>query len=389
MVESTLMPQTTNCLADGSDERGVGNAPECGDSSRIRGITNRCFRTAFEEYRRRPLTSPLLLHGYAKEVLAEMPSSSIDCVMTSPPYWGKREYENGGIGMESTCDSYVQALEQVFVEVKRILKPSGSFWLNIGDRYVNKGLAGVPWRVAFMLTDRQGWVTRNSVVWNKVKSGMDNTTDRLGNIHETVFHFVKQPKGYYYNVDNIRTTPRKARVENGAIISATGVSGVRYRRQIEMSVELSSAEKIAALSALDEMLNEIRCGKITDFRMIIRNQQRTTHSNSQRVSGRAKELRDKGFYFIRCHPKGSKPSDVWDILPEDTHNRSSHPSPYPSDLCRIPILATCPPEGIVLDPFCGTGTTLLVANDLERKSVGVDCSREYLEYAESRCARLI
>lgn len=86
--------------------------------------------------------------------------------------------------------------------------------------------------------------------------------------------------------------------------------------------------------------------------MIIRGQQRTTHSDSEQLSGRAKELKDKGFYFLMYHPDGSKPGDVWDILPEDTQKRGSHFAPYPEDLCKILILATCPPQGIVLDPFC-------------------------------------
>ncbi len=95
--------------------------------------------------------------------------------------------------------------------------------------------------------------------------------------------------------------------------------------------------------------------------MIIRGQQRTTHSDSERVSGRARELQGEGFYFLKYHPNGSKLSDVWDILPEDTQKRKGHFAAYPEDLCKIPILTTCPSDGIVLDPFCGTGTTNYVA----------------------------
>ena len=126
---------------------------------------------------------------------------------------------------------------------------------------------------------------------------------------------------------------------------------------------------MAAIKALDSMLDEVAEGQIADFRMIIRGQQRTTHSGSEKVSGRAKELRDKGFYFLRCHPRGSKPSDVWDITPEDTQRRRFYFAPYPIDLCRIPILVTCPPNGIVLGPFAGTGTTMLAAKHIGRKSV--------------------
>ena len=361
----------------------------CWVGDRAMSVISEHYGTAFVGYQSGNELTPLLLLGDANFVLAELPSGSVDCVMTSPPYWGKREYEDGGIGQESTGVEYIGELEKVFAQVKRVLKPSGSFWLNMGDTYHDKGLAGIPWRVALRLIDCNDWVLRNSVIWNKMKSGMDNTQDRLGNIHENVFHFVKQAKGYYYDADAIRSQPRSARVENGKVVSATGVSGVRYRKQIEASTDLSYAEKKSALSVLDDILAEMRDGLVSDFRMIIRGNQRTTHSNSVRVSGRAKEIQDKGFYVIRCHPKGSKPADVWDIVPEDTQQRKLHFAPYPTDLCRIPILATCPHDGIVLDPFCGTGTTLLAAWELGRKSVGIDLSPRYLEYAEERCRRLL
>jgi site-specific DNA-methyltransferase (adenine-specific) len=352
-------------------------------------IITTAYGGALALYASQDTCHPLLFEGDALTVLKDIPADSIDCVMTSPPYWGKREYENGGIGLESDYRAFIQNLLAIFSELKRVLKPEGSFWLNIGDTYKNKSLVGVPWRVAFELIDHQGWILRNSVIWNKVKSGMDNTKDRLGNVHEDVFHFVKQVKGYYYDADAIRTKPREARIVHGAIVSATGVSGVRYKRQIELSTSLSLREKASAFRALDQMLADVGAGNLSDFRMIIRGQQRATHSDSEKLSGRAKELRDKGFYFLRYHPNGSKPSDVWDIIPEDTQNRESHFAPYPVDLCRIPILATCPEGGIVLDPFCGTGTTLLASGKLGRKSVGIDISRQYLEFAEERCAAFL
>ena len=357
---------------------------------RIAGeIVEEGFGDAFSAYCQECSYSPLLLHGDSLEVLRSLPAGSIDFVMTSPPYWGQREYDGGGIGLEQHHRDYVHNLVRIFGEIRRILKSTGSFWLNIGDTYHCKGLLGIPWRVAFELTDNQGWILRNSVVWNKLKGGMDNSKDRLGNVHELVFHFVKEPQGYFYNANAIRSRPGEARVVNGAIVSATGVSGVRYKRQIELSTALLEGEKKNAFTALDLMLYDLAQGKISDFRMVIRGQQRATHSDSEKVSGRAKELRDKGFYFLKYHPNGSKPSDVWDIIPEDTQRRESHFAPYPIDLCRIPLLATCPPDGIVLDPFCGTGTTLVAARDGGNKSIGIDISRRYLELAQDRTRSLL
>ena len=347
------------------------------------------LRTHLEGYLSEARICPLFVLGDALEVLQQIPDHTFDMAMTSPPYWGKREYDNGGMGLEKDYRQFVDNLASICAEVRRVLKTTGSFWLNIGDSYENKNLLGIPWRVAIRLTDEQGWILRNSIVWNKVKGGPDNTKDRLRTVHEDVFHFVKSARGYYYDADAIRSTPKTAKVVNGAVVSASGVCGVRYKRQIELSTELSEEEKHNAFAALDGMLQAVANDDIPDFRMIIRGQQRTTHSDSLKVSGRAKELYERGYYFLKYHPNGSKPSDVWDIIPEDTQKRKAHFAAYPEDLCRIPILATCPPSGIVLDPFCGTGTTMLVASNLSRKSVGIDISKEYLHSAEERCRTLL
>jgi site-specific DNA-methyltransferase (adenine-specific) len=252
---------------------------------------------------------PLFLVGDSLEVLASFPRECVDFCMTSPPYWGQRAYSSGGIGLEETYSEYLERLLAVLAEAKRVLKKTGSFWLNIGDTYKKKSLVGIPWRVALSMTDTQGWILRNSVVWNKIKGSPDNAKDKLRNVHEHVFHFVKS-EHYFYDTDAVRHKPGQAKVVNGAVISATGVSGVRYRRQIELSTALGDSEKRDAFAVLDAMLAEVRLGKLADFRMIIRGQQRTTHSDSEQVSGRARELADRGFYFLRYHPDGAKPSDV-------------------------------------------------------------------------------
>lgn len=307
--------------------------------------------------------------------------------MTSPPYWGHREYDTGGIGEEKSHLDYVEGLVAIVGQVQRVLKPEGSFWLNLGDSYRDKSLVGVPWRVALKLIDEGAWLLRNDVVWNKVKGAPDQSKDKLRNIHEYVFHFVKQ-RSYFYDADAIRSKPRSSSVVNGSVVSATGVTGIRYKRQIELSTSLTPEEKVTALRALDGILEDVRAQKISDFRMVIRNQQRATHSDSVKVSGRAKELQSRGFYFLKYHPNGSKPSDVWDIVPEDTQKRDAHFAPYPVDLCRLPILATCPQGGTVLDPFCGTGTTLLAAAKLGRNGIGIDVSPTYAEMIKARLAEL-
>ena len=343
------------------------------------------IQSLFSSYAISNTIEPLFLNGDALKILSQLPEESIDFAMTSPPYWGKRQYLEDGIGLEKNYHEYIRNLCLVFAEIKRVLKDTGSFWLNIGDSYKAKRLLGIPWRIAFEMTDNQGWILRNEIIWNKVKGGQDNTKDRLGNVHEQLFHFVKKPKGYYYNVNAIRSKPSQSKIVNGAVVSATGVTGVRYKRQIELSTVLTLQEKKKALHALESILEDIRQGKLHDFRMIIRGQQRTTHSDSEKLSGRAKELRDKGYYFLKYHPKGSKPRDVWEILPEDSQKRTKHYAAYPEDICKVPLLATCPENGIAIDPFSGTGTTMLVAKRLGRKSIGIELSREYIKLSQKRC----
>jgi DNA modification methylase len=347
------------------------------------------FGQEFQRYREAGSHRPMFLCGNTLDVLRALPAQAIDFCMTSPPYWGQRQYASEGIGLEANYRDYIANLVSICGELQRVLNDTGSFWLNIGDSYQGKRLLGIPWRIALELTDQHGWILRNDVIWNKIKGGPDNSKDKLRNVHEHLFHFVKQPSGYFYDVDAIRSSPKKSKVLNGAIVSATGVSGVRYKRQIELSTALDEKEKEAASAALGDMLQEIVEGRLADFRMIIRGQQRTTHSDSERVSGRARELREKGFYFLKYHPNGSKPSDVWEILPEDTQKRELHFAPYPEDLCKMPLLATCPEDGIALDIFCGTGTTNLVAFHLGRKSVGIDLCQDYIDFAKQRCNFLL
>jgi len=334
------------------------------------------------EYIRTESQFPLFVQGDSLDVLRSISDNSVDCCVTSPPYWQKRQYENGGIGLEESPQEYINSLFNIIKEVKRVLKPSGSFWLNIGDSYQNKSLLGIPWRIALMMID-DGWILRNNVIWNKHKGGMNPNKDRFGSVFEDFFFFVKSEK-YYFDADAVRSKPRQTKVKNGSVVSATGVSGIRYKRQIELSTSLSDEEKKNASEQLEQVLNRIRRGEISDFRMVIRNEQRTTHSDSTKLSGRAKELKDKGFYFLFYNPKGTMPGNVWDIMPEDTQNRKMHFAPYPEELCVIPIKSTCPQNGVVLDPFSGTGTTMKVAYELGRKSIGIDLSNEYIKLAKQR-----
>lgn len=180
-------------------------------------MSTETYAGEFLAYLQCDASHPLFLSGESREVLAEFPDESVDFVMTSPPYWGQRQYARDGIGLEADHADYIASLSAICAELHRVLKPTGSFWLNLGDSYQNKRLMAIPWRVALELVDKQGWILRNDVIWNKVKGSPDNSTDKLRNVHEYVFHFVKSPKHYYYDADAIRSRPQKTKVVNGAI----------------------------------------------------------------------------------------------------------------------------------------------------------------------------
>jgi DNA modification methylase len=328
----------------------------------------------------------LLIHGDAKQVLAKMPRNHVNMCITSPPYWQERKY-NGidAIGLETTVEDYVKHLTQVFHEVKNVLRDDGSLWLNIGDKYEGKNLLGIPWQVAFSLKN-DGWILRNAVIWDKVKGNPSGSKDKLRNLYEYIFHFVKS-RYYSYNLDDIRDMPGKPYYRKGKIITASGVSGVKYERQIKASKHLSETEKEAALNALKATLKKVETGQIPDFRMIIRGEQRTTHSNDLGFSGRAQELAIKGFCILRYNKKGAPPSDIWRIIPEDSWRKDSHFAIFPEDLCEIPIKTSCPPNGTLIDPFVGTGTAIVTALALGRRAIGIDICQEYLAVADERISR--
>ena len=324
--------------------------------------------------------------GDAGAVMDLFPDNSIDTVITSPPYWGLRECSESdsqaAIGLEDSFEEYLLKIANVFSKVKDVLTPGGSLWLNVGDKYHNKQLMGMPWRIAIRLQE-QGWILRNEVIWNQSK-GSTSGKDRLRMNRESIFHFVKQAK-YFYSWQDILVEPtKKPSIKDGKVISATGVSGKKYRQQILESKCLNRTERENAIRALDDTLEAIKNGELVDFRMTIRGQQRVLHGNSAKLSGRAKELAEKGFYIIKSKSEGYMPNDIWNIVPEDEWRTDSHCAVFPVELLDLPIKATCPAGGVILDPFVGTGSTVIAGLMYGRRAIGIDISSEYLDVAETR-----
>jgi len=263
--------------------------------------------------------------------LPDLPDESVHMVMTSPPYWNLRDYGvEGQLGLEETPEEFVENLAEVFDEVKRVLRPDGSLWLNLGDTYDDKDLQQIPARVALELQDR-GWILRNRVTWTKPNPMPHGVSDRLNTTTEPIFHFIKN-KEYYYNLEKIRG-------------------------------ELAESTK----KKLDGRLDE-------------RDKIPSSLGNSNRKDRKGGGGNVDG--TLATNPDGKNPGDVFDIPTE--HFSEGHFAVYPPELCEKPIKATCPKDGIVLDPFAGAGTTCLKAKELGRKFIGIELNPEYADMARAR-----
>jgi site-specific DNA-methyltransferase (adenine-specific) len=264
--------------------------------------------------------------------LKALPKNSIDCIVTSPPYYGQRDYGmDGQIGNESKLEEYIENLVNIFNECKRVLKDSGSLWLNLGDKYNKGNLMGMPWRVALALQD-EGWILRNDIIWHKPNAMPHSAKNRLTTDHEYIFFFTKKAKDYYYDQDAIRE-------EHKTFSEDSKMKGGRNH----FGKNGGTPEK----------------GK--------------NSGNSNLHDGRW----DQAF-----HPNGRNKRTVWNV--PLSKFRGAHFAVFPERLIEPCILAGCPKNGIVLDPFFGAGTTGFVATQQGRKYVGLELNPEYAEIAENR-----
>jgi site-specific DNA-methyltransferase (cytosine-N4-specific) len=304
--------------------------------------------------------------GDACSVLAAMPEASANCIVTSPPYWGKRVYGVAGqYGHEDTPAAYVDTMRDVFREARRVLADDGTCWLNLGDSYSAggggatgmhaylgehitthraaglgaKNLLGLPWRVAFAL-QADGWILRNAVIWHKPNAMPESVRDRLACRHEFVFLLVKQTC-YWFDLDPIRV-PHAASTRRERRTRPPGHSNgsTRPPKYGPCTLGVTTARRYG--------------------------------------TGRPRDRR---------HPNGRNPGDVWSI-PTRPY-RGPHFAAYPIDLPLRCISAGCPPGGMVLDPFTGSGTTGLAAIQLGRQFTGIDISPDFAKLAAGRLAQAV
>jgi DNA modification methylase len=284
--------------------------------------------------------------GDALAVLKTFPAESVHCAVTSPPYYGLRDYgEEGQIGREDSPEEYISRLAAVFGEVWRVLKPDGTLWLNIADTYAGNGkgstghndykpkdLIGVPWLLAFALRN-DGWYLRNAVVWAKENPMPESVKDRFTRCYEFVFLLAKS-KNYYFDGLSVaepvaKSTVRRMKGGNRGTCKYTDGAPGQARQKINAAR--------APGSIPDELIP------------VLRNRR-----------------------------------DVWHINTVPYHG--AHFAAFPPDLARTCLLAGCPRGGVALDPFFGSGTTGLAAKESGRRYIGIDINAEYCRLAEERIA---
>lgn len=301
-----------------------------------------------------------LYHGDALAILQQLGDGVADCIVTSPPYFGLRDYDSEGqIGLETTPAEYVDRLAGVFAEAHRVLADDGTMWLNLGDSYSTrprgndagwdksrlnnpgrvqkaqsaslrprqfdrppKSLLGIPWRVVFALQDL-GWILRNEIIWAKPNAMPESVKDRLATRHERMFLFAKSER-YWFDLDPIREPHSPATRRRASAHRADPGRAAREASGFPVGINRQTLKLNQAM-----------------------------------------------------HSRGRNPGTVWTIPTQPF--AEAHFATFPLDLPRRCIVAGCRPGGTVLDPFSGTGTTGAAALANDRKYIGIDISSSYLD----------
>lgn len=296
-----------------------------------------------------------VIFGDALRGLRLLEDESVDTCITSPPYYKLRDYgKDGQIGLENTPEEYIQKLVEVFREVYRVLKRDGTIWVNIADSYAgsstaagrkSKDLIGIPWMLAFALR-ADGWYLRQDIIWQKPNPMPESVKDRCTKSHEYIFLLSKSPR-YYFDGEAIAEP-------------VTDSSMKRYNQNIQ---EQKGSERVPGKSNGNMKAALPRYGgkKYTEY----------PDQFYRTKSGNMYDLR----------PKRNK-RDVWTVSTKPY--KGAHFATFPDTLITPCVLAGSREGGVVLDPFCGSGTTLMVANKYGRNGIGIELNDTYWELIKDR-----
>lgn len=338
-----------------------------------------------------------IINEDCRMAIPKLPSDSVQCVVTSPPYWGLRNYgTKNQIGIETTPEDYIETIRQVFSEVRRVLKDDGTVWLNMGDSYYSspsgqngmsgtldggkpcngngtttgritrpkhpwlkpKDLVGIPWRVALSL-QADGWYLRSDIIWHKPNPMPESVRDRPTRSHEYIFLLTKNAR-YYYDSDAIRNPASPDLIKQ----VEEGYNGRAIKDYLTASVQDASETK-------SRIINGAR--KRIDKQM----------GHGRRHAG----FNDRWDALTPAEQAllGSNKRDVWTVAP--ANYREAHFATFPPALIRPCIQAGTKTDDTVLDPFAGSGTTGMVAMELGRRAVLIEMNSDYVKLCHQRCSK--
>ena len=315
--------------------------------------------------------------GDAAFILKQLPSDSVDLIVTSPPYFRQRAYNGAGmtVGSERTVEDYLDSLMEVFDQVIRVTKPTGNIVYNIGDKYLKQSLFLVPFRFAIKAVESKDVRLVNNITWVKSNPTPRQFDRRLVSATEPFFHFAKTDN-YYYNRDSFMQSN-----EHRQHHKPSKNLGGRYKELIASS-HLTESEKRKANKALDEVIADVHSGKINGFRIKIRGIHAEAFGGQE--GGRKTQINKQGFTVIRINGKAMKK----DVIESPVENvpMVKHCAMFPARIIKELIVLLCPPGGVVLDPYVGSGTTAIAAVQKKCHYIGVDVDPVYCDIAEQRLA---
>lgn len=310
--------------------------------------------------------------GDSREVVPRIADGSVDLVVTSPPYFQQREYSSPGLGNEKTVGEYLDNILETLREIARAVKPTGNIVYNMGDKIAGGGLRLVPYRFAIRAVDELGLRLVNDITWVKSNPTPHQFARRLVNSTEPFFHFALGGD-YYHDRSAFKPGERARRGK------PTPKLGSRYRSLIETS-DLSGEEREAAHKALDQVISEVWDGDIHSFRMKIRGIHAPAYGGQD--GGRKMHIERHGFTVIRISGEPMK-KDVIESHVESLPG-NGHPAVFPVQVVREIIRLLSPPGGKVLDPYLGSGSTMVAALEEGRCCIGIDISPKYCDMAMER-----
>lgn len=366
-----------------------------------------------------------LREGDSLALLKEMADESVDVVVTSPPYYKMRDYgAEGQLGQEESFSEYIENLAAVFAEVYRVLKKSGSLWVNIDDVYATKNADGVKRQSLMCLPDRLkirlldvGFLCRNEIIWHKPNAMPSSAKSRFNNDYEKMYFFTKSADYYFetqYEPFRSKVQPGAGRKSAGSgkylsdgqeksvrqgMAKSRGTKIIEVRKQLppqDIFVDFmrarTNADQICECvglkrSKVEHWFRRDRSGfsypSVEDWntiKFLVDDFSQEFSEIDYGITAVDYETDD----IMKNADKGRIKRSVWSVNTKPF--KGCHFAPYPEELVTPPIKACCPPGGVVLDPFLGSGTTGVVAKKLKANFIGMDVNGEYIELARQRIA---